>query len=1053
MSGPVLAFGPFHLDPANGCLWRDGRRIDLSPTDFAVLHHLAANAGHIVTHEALLRAVWPDTTVAKEVLKVRLYRIRRALGDRPDRPRFIETAQRRGYRFIAAVSNGSGASAAAAAATREHAAAGRLRSGAPTTFVGREPEMESLRAALADALAGHGRLVTLVGEAGIGKTRAAEELIAEAVARGAEVLVGRCHEGSGTPPYWPWVQIVRAYAGARAPSALARDLGRDAAEIAQLLPELREMLPDLPAPPPLEPEHARFRLFDAMAEFLKRGARHGALVVVLDDLHWADAPSLRLLGFLARELAAAPLLIIVTHRDVELRDDEPLTVLLGELARLASSQRLLLRGLAPADVARFVALVSGHTPAPPLLAALHEVTDGNPFFVTEVVQMLATEGRLAQNDAAALRGIALPHRVREAITHRLRALSPPCRHVLSVASVIGREFGLPLLQSALAGAPPRLAGAELLMRLDEAASARFIDVDGGAGGRYAFCHPLIRQTLYDSVRSAQRVRLHRRIGMLLEEQRNGDRSAPVAALAAHFCLAAPGGAVEKAIAYATRAGEQAMAALAYEEAAEHYARALQALELRPDAARRSALLLELGEAQRQAGQTSAAKETFAAAAAIARARAAQVGAQEVAPFLARAALGVATGFAGFSASGGMPDTFVLDLLQEALRAFGDREGPLRARVLGRLAVELYWSADPERRAALSQQAVEMARRSGDRATLAYALNARCLAVWTPDTVAERLETAAEIMRLAEAAGDRDLALRGHMRRLGALLELGELRSADRELAEYAQRARALRQPSHLWFLATWRAMRAGMSGDFERAETLAREAYEIGERAQDPDAAQCYTVQIFAFRSGRRPPDDIELPARNFAAEFAAVPAWRAATALVYADLGLDAAARQEFEQIAANDFADLPRNDDWMIAMATLSQLCAYLRDGARGALLYEQLRPYAQRCVVVGHGLVCLGSVERFLALLAASQRRWEEAEAHFHAAVQHNRALGAVPLVVLTQREQAMMLLARDRGDDRARARQLLTETLAVAQRLGMDEQFRRWLAKTPGADQPT
>ena len=341
----------------------------------------------------------------------------------------------------------------------------------------------------------------------------------------------------------------------------------------------------------------------------------------------------------------------------------------------------------------------------------------------------------------------------------------------------------------------------------------------------------------------------------------------------------------------------------------------------------------------------------------------------------------------------------------------------------------------------------MARRTGDRAALAYTLNARShCGLDAGHASPSGWRQPLSIMRLADEAGDRDLALRGHMRRLGALLELGDLRTTDREIAVYAQRARALRQPSHLWFLATWKAMRAGMAGDFEHAEALAREAFEIGERAQDPDAAQCFTVQIFAFRSGRKPLDDIELPARNFAAEFAAVPAWRAATALLYADLGLEAAARQEFEQLAANDFAALSRNADWMIAMASLSQLCAYLRDGRRGAVLYERLRPYATHCVVVGHGLVCLGSVERFLGLLAASQQRWQEAESHFTAAVQQNRALGAQPLVVLTQREHAMMLLARNRAEDRTRARHLLDQTLAMARELGMDEQIRRWLANS-------
>jgi hypothetical protein len=387
------------------------------------------------------------------------------------------------------------------------------------------------------------------------------------------------------------------------------------------------------------------------------------------------------------------------------------------------------------------------------------------------------------------------------------------------------------------------------------------------------------------------------------------------------------------------------------------------------------------------------------------------------------------------------DTVVLDLLEEALRALGEEDCALRAMVLGRLAAELYYSDEPTRRAALSAQAVEMARRTGDRAALAYTLNARAIAVWTPDTLAERLAVAGEIMRLAEEVGDRDLALRGHMRRLGALLELGDLRTADRELAVYAQRARTLRQPSYLWFLSAWKAMRAWMSGDFDRAETLAREAFEIGERAQDPDAAQCFTIQIFGIRSGGKGLKDVELPTRGFAAEYAAVPAWRAAMALLYADLGNEAAARQEFEQLATNDFADLTRDADWMVAMASLAQLCAFLRDGPRAALLYERLRPYAERCVVVGHGLACLGSVERFLALLAAAQQRWEEAEVHFTAAIARNRQLGAQPLVVLTQREHAFMLLARDQRGDRTRAMRIFDETLVLARQLGMQDVIQR------------
>ena len=1016
------------------CHWPDG---------FGVLYHLAAHAGELVTHAELLEAVWPATVVGKGVLKVRLHRIRQALGDSADQPRFIETSQRRGYRFIAPVNSESAPTPSRPLGAGTTAESAAHLSPSPTTFVGREREMAILRAALDDASAGRGRLVLLVGEAGIGKTRLADELATEACAHGARVLTGRCHEGQGTPPFRPWVQIMRGHLGEGKPAALARALGRGAAQIAQLIPEVREVVPHVQTLPAVELEHARFLLFDACTDFLKRIAGRAALVLVLDDLHWADTPSLLLLQFVAHELAGTHLLIVATYREVPLTDDHPLAAVLGELTRIPGSQRLALRGLTEADVARFVALVTHQTPAPALVGALCETTDGNPFFVTEVVQALARDGPLAQPDETLPYAIDLPQRVREAITHRLSTLSANCLHVLSVASVIGREFELTLLGRAMAVSKPALAGDNLLAILDEAAAARFIAAVRSAVGRYGFCHALIQQTLYESLSPARRTRLHRQIGGLLEQLRDGDRDESIAELASHFYLAAPGGEVGKAIDYAARAGHHAMTLLAYEEAARQYQRALQLLEMKPDGGRRCELLLGLGEAQRQAGQSGAAKETFATAASLARARAAQLGAPESASLLARAALGLATGFAGVTATGGVADTFVLDLLEEALRGLRREDSVLRARVLGRLAVELYYSDQPARRAALSAQAVEMARRTGDRAALAYTLNARSIAVWSPDTLAERLAVAGETMQLADAVGDRDLALRGHMRRLAALLELGDLRTADREIAVYAQRARVLRQPSHLWFLATWKAMRACMAGDFDRAEAFAREAFEIGERAQDPDAAQCFTVQIFAIRSGGKGLKDVELPARGFAAEYAAVPAWRAGMALLYADLGHEPAARQEFEQLATNDFADLARDADWMIALASLAQICAFLRDGPRAALLYEQLRPYAERCVVVGHGLVCLGSVERFLALLAAAQRRWEEADAHFGAAMRRNRQLGAKSLLALTQREHAMMLLARNQKGDRVRAMRILDETLALARQLGMEDQIRRVL----------
>ncbi len=271
------------------------------------------------------------------------------------------------------------ATATAAAAAREAAnPLDRLASG---VFVGRDAEVAKLRSGLDAALAGRGRILLLVGEPGIGKTRTSEELVTYARMRGAQVLWGRCYEGEGAPPYWPWVQVIRAYVHDCDPQTLASEMGPGAADIAAVVSEVRARLPGLAEPSRLEPDQARFRLFDGVASFLRSAARRQPLVLVLDDLHWADKASLLLLQFLARELGTDRLLLLGTYRDVELRRQHPLAEALAELARNPLCERILLRGLVRNDVARFIEATAGNVPADALVEAVFRETEGHPFFV------------------------------------------------------------------------------------------------------------------------------------------------------------------------------------------------------------------------------------------------------------------------------------------------------------------------------------------------------------------------------------------------------------------------------------------------------------------------------------------------------------------------------------------------------------------------------------------------------------------------------------------------------------------------------------------------
>ena len=424
------------------------------------------------------------------------------------------------------------------------------------------------------------------------------------------VLWGRCWEGEGAPAFWPWVQIVRAYVEAVDPAVLRQDMGAGAADIAQVVPAVHDRLPDLPIPPPVEPEAARFRLFDSLAGFLRAAAGRRPLLLVLDDLHWADAPSLALLRFLGRELEGAGLLVVGIYRHTEVDRGHPLVATLADLTRGQHHRRLRLGGLDQREVASFVALVTGVAPSPALASAVHRQTDGNPFFVTEVVRLLASQDRLdhAETDLPAL-AAGLPEGVRAVVAERLGRLSDGCQGVLEVAAVLGRDFQLPALEPATGLDPARL-----LELLEEAETARVVAAVPGGLGRWRFAHALVQEVLYEGLPAARRIRLHGRVGEALEAVYEADPGPHLAELAHHFVAAAPGGqeVVDRAVRVATAAGRRALEVLAWEEAADLFERALAALELaeRPDPQQRCQLLLALGEARMTAGDVAAARVAY-----------------------------------------------------------------------------------------------------------------------------------------------------------------------------------------------------------------------------------------------------------------------------------------------------------------------------------------------------------------------------------------------------------------------------------------------------------
>jgi DNA-binding CsgD family transcriptional regulator len=896
-----------------------------------------------------------------------------------------------------------------------------------TPFVGREGELAALTADLDAALAGSGGVVLLAGEPGIGKTRLAEELAAQATARGALVLWGRCWEGEGAPAFWPWVQLIRAYVDGGDPAALRRDMGAGAADIAQLVPTLRERLPDLPALPPTEPEAARFRLFDSLTGFLRAAGVRRPLLLVLDDLHWADAPSLALLRFVARELEHSGPLVLGVYRHTEADQGHPLLATLADLTRGRHHRRLLLGGLDQREVASFVAAVAGVAPSAELAAALHRETDGNPFFVTEVVRLLASQGRLHHIVAGrSVPAVGLPEGVKAVVAQRLGRLSDDCRRVLEVAAVLGRDFGLRVLQPASGLDPGRL-----LELLEEAETARIVGAVPGRLGRWRFAHALVREVLYEGLPAARRVRLHGRVGQALEAVYAADPGPQLAELAHHFIEAAPGRQelVPRAVQVATLAGRRAMDLLAWEEATGLFERALAALELaeQPDQRERCELLLDLGEARMAASDVPAARAAYQQAGELAR----RIGAPDA---LARAGLGL-----GLEFTAGIVDQVEVALLEEALVALGGEDSPLRARVLARLAKALLFTPQIDRRLALSQEAVELARRLGDPATLATVLYDRHLAIWGPDraeVAGERLAVATEVVQLAEQLGDRAMALRGRGLRRADLLELGDVAGFDADLAAAEQTAKELRQLHYRWQLLLARAARGMLAGRFAEAEEQATQGLAIGRRAGD-QAVGLYHPGIIAtqrFMQGRL--GEMVESFQDLATRFPAGVVFRTALAAALAEAGRTEEARAEVERLTADNLAAMPQDLSWSFSLATLALACHHLGHTELAAKLHGLLEPYADRNIVIARiGAHCLGPAAYFLGLLDLTLDRPEQALRHFeHAAVLASR-MEARPINAMSCEGQARALLALDRPDDRPQAQVLLQQVATTAEALGI------------------
>jgi DNA-binding SARP family transcriptional activator len=911
----------------------------------------------------------------------------------------------------------------------EAAAPARPRGEGP--FAGRGAELARLRSAWAGARAGRRRLVLVTGEAGIGKTRLADELAGLAERDGATVLVGRCDEQAGVA-YLPLRAALGPYLAACPADRLRALAGPLGGELVRLWPELASRLPGLPAPTHGGPEEERYLLLEAVTGLLDAVASAGPALLVVDDLHQADAQSLALLRHLAHASRPAGILIVLTATDEEATRDD-LAAALADLLRAPGSVHLALGGLDEPAVAAIAQSLTGRPPGPAtatLARAVRGRTGGNPFFVGELLRHLAETGALA-GDAIArtAAGAALedvPATVRLVVGQRLARLGDPVRHLLEVASVIGPSADLTLLARVV-----DLGDDVLLRALDVAVRARLLDERPGVPGRYDFHHGIVHDLVYTGLPTTRRALLHHRVGEALESVGLGpDR---LRQLADQFALGETGDA-GKAAQYARQAGDQALGRLHYDEAAHRYRQALAALDRAGPGTgtpgRRADVLLSLGEALARAGRPAPATDAYLQAAAAAR----TAGSAER---LARAALGVGglLSFWSLQEDLGTP----VALLREALDALEPQDRALRALLLAKLAGWLTAAAGRDaaepREPPSFGRAITLARQLGDPRTLALVLADRELtligvAFGRPGGPAESLERSAELAQLAARLGDDGLVRAANLPRAEALLAAGDLAGLDR-LVDGVRPAGDRRDvPYQQWLSLLIRAMRAVMRGRLEEGERLSERALAYGLDKVDGAVGLAHGAQLVFLRWLQGRPGEVRALLRRLERELGG-RGWRTLLPLAAAAQGREAEARRALDAAAADGFGG------WRGAVEVVGLVgaCALLGDARVAATLHGLLQPYQGWHLTAGP-MVYLGAGDHHLGILAATAGRWDDAERHLLAAMAAHRRLGARPWLVLTRQAYAGMLRGRARRDDLDRAEVFDAATHAVAGRIGMD-----------------
>jgi class 3 adenylate cyclase/tetratricopeptide (TPR) repeat protein len=898
----------------------------------------------------------------------------------------------------------------------------RLRELPATAYVGRMSERKRLAELWLEACNGTLRVALISGEAGVGKTRLSTHLALRAHEEGATVLFGRSDEDLGVP-YQPWVQAL-GHLVKEAPQPVLDDhVERFGGDLLRVVPALGDRLAEVPSPRQSDPETERYLMYAAVAGLLERAGQQQTVLLILDDLHWADSPTLSLLRHVVAAGSSIPVMVVGTYRDSDLTRDHPLTALLADLHREQGVERIKLTGLEAEDVLMLMEAAAGQEMDEVGRALAGEITRetaGNPFFAAELLRHLTESGAIVQGDGGRWRlvgevsELGLPQSVREVIGRRVERLGTDARTALSAAAVIGRDFEIDLLLSVV-----DLSEERLLDLLEEAVVASLLKENAERGGHFAFTHGLVEHTLYEDLGSTRRARLHRRVAEALEEQCGDEPGERLGELAGHWAAAVVSANTAKAIYYARRAAERALEQLAPDEAARWYRQALELYEQAPDGERseRCELLIGLGESQRQVGNPEY-RQTLLDASVLAR----ELGDTD------RLCRAVLANNRGWTSQLNVVDSDRVEALEAAAEALPDGD-PRRARVLALLAVELVFSREPARRRTLATEAIQVARAAGDPIALAHTLLNGTFSIWGPDTRQERQRLLDELGELAQRLDDPRLSFLAAGKGVELGIQAGDRTRVESGVAAMRTLAASVPEPSLTWVRLLFEAGWALVQGDLQASEQRALEAFEAATASGQPDGVLNFGGQLFNVRrsQGRL----VELAERSVQLGDAQEnrSAWRAAAALTLIESGREDEAR---ELVRAEDLQNIPWDPIWPAATFFWTEACVRVEALDRAGELYALLEPVAGQVAVAG--VDPYGSFDWALGTLARALERYEQAENHFAAAAQIEERLGAPLFLARTRTAWARTLIARGHPEDLERAEQMLEQADEVAGRLG-------------------